>query len=94
MEKKKVGWSTIIAATALLLSISSWAIKTTVSNMILENNNEDLRSKVQTLTDDLRWCRLNGVSFPMMMEPEDSSVPEKIITIPPYLLSEDRRPHE
>lgn len=90
MEKKKVSIPTILAAVTLLLSVSGWAVKTTVSNMLLENRSADLQSKVHSLTEDLRWCRIYGVSFPMMMEPEESSDSASIITIPPYLLSDDR----
>lgn len=92
MEKKQFSLPTIIAAITLVVSISGWAIKTTVSNMILENSNADLRSKVQALTEDVRWCRMYGGSFPMSADPEQMEDP--IITIPPYLFSEEHQQQE
>ena len=90
MEQKRVSIPTLLAAATLLLSVSGWAVKTTVSNMLLESKNGDLQSKVRSLTEDLRWCRIYGTSFPMMMvEPEESSDSREIIQIPPYLLSGD-----
>lgn len=71
-KQQKINLSTLIAGIALILSIAGWAVKTTVSNMILEDKNEDLITKIEDYKNELRWCYRNS----------DDEGP----SIPPYLL--------
>ena len=50
-------------AITLFLSVAGWTVKTTVSNMILENRNSDLELTIKSLSEDLRWCRIYGGSI-------------------------------
>lgn len=88
MKSPQLNLASILAIATLTLSISGWAIKTTVSNMILENSNNDLKVNVSRLKEDLRWCRIygGGIVSPMLTEPE--------VLIPSYLLSKEPSDNE
>lgn len=69
MKRETINLSAIIAAAALFLSVSGWAVRTTVSEMLLKQKVEFLEDQRTVLRNNLRACG-EAASMSVVLDPD------------------------